>query len=141
MSKSQGGKNAVSVLTSESTSRGGTRARILKNHEIFNYPPEWNAPGNVIFRAEKPRKNGVRFKRSGEQIGSKTNLYKYSHGILETMWWQKCCQIPILYTHARLQDDGSMQAKLPQIILYYIILYYIILYYIILYYIIKYNKI
>ena len=42
MSKSQGGKNAVSVLTSESTSPGGRRARNMKNHEIFKKWPEWS---------------------------------------------------------------------------------------------------
>ena len=34
--------------------------KFLKNHR------NGTMPGNVIFRAEKPRKNGVRFKRSGE---------------------------------------------------------------------------
>ena len=66
MSKSQGRRNPDTPLTREATSPGGRRARNMKNHVMNKKWPEWNAPGNVIFRAEKPRKNGVRFKRSGE---------------------------------------------------------------------------
>ena len=161
MSKSQGGKNAVSVLTSESTSRGGRRARNMKNNVIFKKWPLWNHAFRFNSNLPKNLENmGSVLKDQESRSGQKPTCMSIGPELLR--------QCDVIYRRkylysTRTPDFGMTvvcQSQTPSnyiilyyiilyyiisyhiisyhIILYYIILYYIILYYIILYYIIYY---
>ena len=78
----------------------------------------------VVFDIEKM---GSVLKDQESNPGSKTNLYEYSPGILGTKWCHLPAEIPILYAHARLQDDGCMAKPNSLKLLYYYII--ILLYY------------